>query len=195
MRATVVIPTYNEVANIAKLIERILGVAPNMNILVVDDNSPDATGTVVSRIAQINTNVNLLSRDKKEGLGPAYVAGFKKAKKQGVNIIYGDPTDIEILDYAQVDEAKIIILAVPERSVQEAIVISARKLNRGIFIISRVHRQSDQVRMKDIGANLVVQPEFEASLSIIKKIYLWHKLDKEDIINKIRRLKVEHGIS
>ncbi|OHB17051.1 MAG: hypothetical protein A2749_02415 [Parcubacteria group bacterium RIFCSPHIGHO2_01_FULL_45_26] len=78
MRATVVIPTYNEVANIAKLIERILGVAPNMNILVVDDNSPDATGTVVSRIAQINTNVNLLSRDKKEGLGPAYVAGFKK---------------------------------------------------------------------------------------------------------------------
>ena len=67
MRATVVIPTYNEVANIAKLIERIFGAAPNMNILVVDDNSPDATGTVVSRIAQINTNVNLLSRDKKEG--------------------------------------------------------------------------------------------------------------------------------
>ncbi|MFA5770566.1 MAG: cation:proton antiporter [Patescibacteria group bacterium] len=119
----------------------------------------------------------------------------EKAKKQGANIIYGDPADIDILDYAQVEEAKIIILAVPERSVQEEIVLNARKLNRDIFIISRVHRQSDQIRMKDIGANLVVQPEFEASLSIIKKIYLWHKLDKEDIINKIRRLKIEHGIS
>lgn len=119
----------------------------------------------------------------------------EKAKKQGANIIYGDPADIDILDYAQVEEANIIILAVPERSVQEAIVLNARKLNRDIFIISRVHRQSDQIRMKDIGANLVVQPEFEASLSIIKKIYLWHKLEKEDIVNKIRRLKIEHGIS
>jgi CPA2 family monovalent cation:H+ antiporter-2 len=119
----------------------------------------------------------------------------EKAKKQGANIIYGDPTDLEILDYAQVDEASIIILAVPERSAQEAIVLNARKLNRDIFIISRVHRQSDQIRMKDMGANLVVQPEFEASLSIIKKIYLWHKLEKEDIMRKIRRLKIEHGIS
>jgi len=119
----------------------------------------------------------------------------EKAKKQGANIIYGDPADIDILDYAQVDVATIIILAVPERSVQEAIVINARKLNKDIFIISRVHRQADQIRMKDMGANLVVQPEFEASLSIIKRIYHWHKLEKEDIINKIRRLKIEHGIS
>lgn len=119
----------------------------------------------------------------------------EKAKKQGVNIIYGDPTDIDILDYAQVDEALILILALPERLAQEAVVLNARKLNRNIFIISRVHRQADQTRMKDLGANLVVQPEFEASLTIIKKIYLWHKMDKQDIINKIRRLKIEHGIS
>ncbi len=119
----------------------------------------------------------------------------EKAKKQGVNIIYGDPTDIDILDYAQVDEALILILALPERLAQEAVVLNARKLNRNIFIISRVHLQSDQTRMKDLGADLVVQPEFEASLTIIKKIYLWHKMDKQDIINKIRRLKIEHGIA
>ncbi len=119
----------------------------------------------------------------------------EKAKKQGANIIYGDPADIDMLDYAQVDEAKIIILAVPERSVQEEIVFNARKLKRDIYIISRVHRQSDQIRMKDIGANIVVQPEFEASLSIIKRIYRWHNLDKEEIVNKIKRLKIEHGIS
>ena len=119
----------------------------------------------------------------------------EKAKKQGVSIIYGDPTDIDILDYAQVDEALILILALPERLAQEAVVLNAKKLNRNIFIISRVHRQIDQTRMKDLGVNLVVQPEFEASLTIIKKIYLWHKMDKQDIINKIRRLKIEHGIA
>lgn len=119
----------------------------------------------------------------------------EKAKKQGANIIYGDPTDINILDYAQVDEALILILALPDRTDQEAVVLNAKKLNRNIFIISRVHRQSDQTRMKDLGANLVVQPEFEASLTIIKKIYLWHKMDKQDIVNKIRRLKIEHGLA
>ncbi|MCS6956677.1 MAG: cation:proton antiporter [Patescibacteria group bacterium] len=119
----------------------------------------------------------------------------EKARKQGVNIIYGDPTDIDILDYAQVDEASILILAVPDKSSQEAIILNAKKLNKDIFIISRVHRKSDQIRMKDLGVNIVIQPEFEASLSIIKKIYLFHRLKKEEIINKIKRLKIEHGMA
>lgn len=119
----------------------------------------------------------------------------EKAKKQGVNIIYGDPSDIDILDYAQVDEAAILIMAVPEKYIQEAIILNARKLNRDIFIISRVHRERDQTRMKDLGVNLIIHPEFEASLSIIKKIYHWHKLGKEEIINKIKRLKIEHDIA
>lgn len=118
----------------------------------------------------------------------------EKAKKQGVNIIYGDPSDIDILDYAQVDEASILIMAVPEKYIQEAIILNAKKLNRDIFIISRIHRERDQSRMKDLGVNLIIQPEFEASLSIIKKIYRWHKLDKEEIVNKIKRLKIEHGV-
>lgn len=119
----------------------------------------------------------------------------EKAKKQGVNIIYGDPTDLDILDYAQVEDALILIIAVPERASQEAIVLNAKKLNKDIYIIGRVHRQKDQNRMKDLGVNLVVQPEFEASLSIIKRIYLLHKIDKADIVNKIKRLKIEHGLA
>ncbi len=118
----------------------------------------------------------------------------EKAKKQGVNIIYGDPSDIDILDYAQVDEARVLILAVPERNIQEAIILNAKRLNKDIFIISRVHKQQDQIRMKDLGVNIIIQPEFEAALSIIKKIYLLHRLDKEEIVNKIKRLKIEHGI-
>ena len=86
-------------------------------------------------------------------------------------------------------------MALPEKNIQETIVINAKKLNRKLYLISRVHKERDQARMKDLGVDLVIQPEFEASLSIIKKVYLWHKLDKEDIINKIKRLKIEHGIS
>ena len=118
----------------------------------------------------------------------------EKARRSGVNIIYGDPTDIDILDYAQVEEAIILVLAVPESHTQEAIVLNAKKLNRGIYIISRVHREADQSRMRDLGVNLVIQPEFEASLSIIKKIYLWHNMEKGDIVSKIKRLKIEHGL-
>ncbi len=119
----------------------------------------------------------------------------EKAKKEGVNIIYGDPSDIDILDYAQVEEAIILIIALPERLAQETVVLNAKKLNSTIYIISRVHKEADQRRMKDLGVHLVVQPEFEASLSIIKKIYLLHKLPKEEVVNKIRRLKIEHGLS
>lgn len=71
----------------------------------------------------------------------------------------------------------------------------AKKLNSKLFIIGRVHKEIDQIRMKDLGVDLVVQPEFEASLSIIRKIYLWHKIDKIEIINKIKRLKIEHGLT
>jgi CPA2 family monovalent cation:H+ antiporter-2 len=119
----------------------------------------------------------------------------EKARKEGVNIIYGDPTDRDILDYAQVDEARILILAVPETFSQEAIILNAKKLNPKIYIISRVHKETDQRRMTDLGVDIVVSPEFEASLSIIKKIYLWQHLSKDEIINKIRRLKIEHGLS
>ncbi len=118
----------------------------------------------------------------------------EKARKEGVNIIYGDPTDRDILDYVQVDEAKILILALPERFSQEAIILAAKKLNPKIFVISRVHKEADKQRMKDLGANIVISPEFEASLSIIKKIYLWRQLSKEEIINKIKRLQIEYGL-
>lgn len=119
----------------------------------------------------------------------------EKAKRHGANIIYGDPSDADILDYAQVKKATILIIAVPDRHSQEMIILNAKKLNSKLFIIGRVHKEIDQIRMKDLGVDLVVQPEFEASLSIIRKIYLWHRIDKIEIVNKIKRLKIEHGIT
>ena len=129
----------------------------------------------------------------KKAIDGAYTV--EKAKKHGANIIYGDPSDPDILDYAQVEKATILIIAVPDRHSQEMIILNAKKLNSKLFIIGRVHKEADQIRMKDLGVDLVVQPEFEASLSIIRKIYLWHKIDKIEIVNKIKRLKIEHGLS
>ncbi len=119
----------------------------------------------------------------------------ERAKREGVNIIYGDPSDIDILDYVEIDEALILILAVPDKNTQEAIILNAKKLNPKIFIISRIHKEADKRRLRDLGVDLVVQPEFEASLSIIKKIYLWNKLSKQEAFNKIKRLKLEYGLS
>lgn len=116
------------------------------------------------------------------------------AKKQGVNIIYGDPTDINILDYAEVENANALISVVPESFSQEAIVLNAKKMNSNIFVIARVHKKDDQQRMRDLGVDLVIHPEFEASLSIIKKILYMFKLSKEEIIGKVKRMKIEHGM-
>lgn len=118
----------------------------------------------------------------------------EKAKKEGVNIIYGDPTDIDILDYVQVDEAKALISVVPGKFSQETIVLNAKKLNPKIVIFNRIHQEGEQQRMKDLGVEVVVQPEFEASISIIRKILLWQGMDREEIARKIKRLKIEHGM-
>jgi|RhiMetdeSRZDD1v2_1073273.scaffolds.fasta_scaffold136860_2 dolichol-phosphate mannosyltransferase len=84
---TVVIPTYNERENIGALIERILEL-PRFRILVVDDNSPDGTATIVAQAANREPRVGLLSRPGKLGLGTAYIAGFRRALAEGASYIY-----------------------------------------------------------------------------------------------------------
>lgn len=79
MKVLVIIPTYNESDNILKTIELVFDSAPKVDVLVVDDNSPDKTGNLVKKLMKTEKRVNLLAREKKEGLGTAYVAGFKYA--------------------------------------------------------------------------------------------------------------------
>ena len=89
MNAIIVIPTYNEAQNIEHIIDRIhfQGIR-NLDILVVDDNSPDGTADIVEKIAQAESNVYLLKRPKKAGLGTAYVAGFKYALERNYDYIF-----------------------------------------------------------------------------------------------------------
>ncbi len=83
MDSVIVIPTYNERENLESLLDAIRIVVPDTHVLVVDDNSPDGTGDIADRIAQETTQVHVLHRAGKEGLGTAYVAGFRYALEQG----------------------------------------------------------------------------------------------------------------
>jgi len=118
----------------------------------------------------------------------------EKERKRGTNIIYGDPTDIDILNFAQCETASAIISAVPDAFSQEMIVLNAKMLNTRIKVLSRVGLEKQQRRLKDLGAEVVIQPEFEAALSIIRNILLGYNLSKKDIVGKIKRLKLEHGM-
>jgi len=88
-KALVVIPTYNEVENIERLIRNIFSLQREFNILVVDDNSPDGTGeTVTSLIASFPGRLFLIERSGKLGLGTAYITGFKWALAEGYDYIF-----------------------------------------------------------------------------------------------------------
>jgi dolichol-phosphate mannosyltransferase len=78
-RALVIVPTYNERENVRRLIEAVLEKDARIDMLVVDDGSPDGTGAIVQEIAAVNGRVHLLSRPRKMGLGTAYIAGFRWA--------------------------------------------------------------------------------------------------------------------
>lgn len=85
----VIIPTYNESENIAKIIPDILKYSKDeVDIAVVDDNSPDGTADVVRKFQKESENIILINRLKKEGLGKAYVAGFEYALKNGYEFIF-----------------------------------------------------------------------------------------------------------
>ena len=87
-RALVIVPTYNERFNIARLIPAILAQDPSLEILVVDDASPDGTGAIVDGIATNNQRVHVIHREGKLGLGTAYIAGFQWALERKYDLVF-----------------------------------------------------------------------------------------------------------
>jgi dolichol-phosphate mannosyltransferase len=87
-RALVVVPTYNERTNIPLLVPAILRQDPRLDVLVVDDNSPDGTGQLADDLARADSRVHVLHRPAKEGLGRAYLAGFAWGLEQGYDYIF-----------------------------------------------------------------------------------------------------------
>ncbi len=87
MKAIVVIPTYNERDNIERLVSLVQAQHDGIEVLIVDDNSPDGTGAIVDRLAAANPRVHILHRAGKLGLGSAYREGFKMALELGADYI------------------------------------------------------------------------------------------------------------
>jgi dolichol-phosphate mannosyltransferase len=98
-KAVVCLPTYNELENLGPML-RALG-DKDVRVLVIDDNSPDGTGELADRLAQELGYVDVLHRERKEGLGPAYLAGFRRALSDGAEFVLEmdcdfshDPNDV-----------------------------------------------------------------------------------------------------
>jgi dolichol-phosphate mannosyltransferase len=133
MRATVCLPTYNERENLEPML-RALG-AHGVRVLVIDDNSPDGTGELAERLAAELDYVAVLHRSAKSGLGPAYLAGFRAALKDGAERILEmdcdfshDPNDVPRL-LAATDDAD---LALGSRYVRDGAVRNWGLLRRAI---------------------------------------------------------------
>lgn len=113
----IVVPTYNERENLPPLSQRLLRLSTPVDILVVDDNSPDGTGRIADELAQKNPAVHVLHRSEKRGLGRAYLAAFKWALEHGYEFVFEldsdfshNPDDIPMfLKTAREQEADLVL--------------------------------------------------------------------------------------
>jgi len=88
MRALVILPTYNEIENLPRIVPQILEVDPDLEVLVVDDGSPDGTGKEADRMAEVNPRLSVIHRASKMGLGSAYITGFKYGIEKGFDYLF-----------------------------------------------------------------------------------------------------------
>jgi dolichol-phosphate mannosyltransferase len=93
-RALVIIPTYNERENLTKVVPLVLEQDLRLHVLVVDDNSPDGTGDLADALAEADPRVHVLHRAGKQGLGTAYVAGFRWAIEQRYDYVFEMDADL-----------------------------------------------------------------------------------------------------
>jgi len=133
LSVTVVIPTYNEVANLEAIVRGIRSVVTDARIIVVDDNSPDGTGDLADRLARDLTHVEVIHRPIKNGIGPAYIAGFQEALAGTGDLIVTMDADGS---HASADLTRML-----EAVADADLVIGSRYVNGGRTIGWPRHRQ------------------------------------------------------
>jgi dolichol-phosphate mannosyltransferase len=114
-RSLIIIPTYNELDNVQKLVPDVLSRYKDLDILIVDDNSPDGTGDYIENLGKTMQGVKLLRRPEKMGLGTAYIDGFKYALKENYSYIFEMDADFshdpkEIKNFLKAIKNKDLIL-------------------------------------------------------------------------------------
>jgi dolichol-phosphate mannosyltransferase len=126
-KSLVIVPTYNELENLPKLIPIVLSQDESIHILIVDDGSPDQTGAFVKEEMKKNDRIHLLEREKKMGLGTAYLAGFKYALQNNYDFIFEMDADFS----HDPNELKNFLIAIKEND----LVLGSRYIN-GVRVLN-----------------------------------------------------------
>jgi len=118
----------------------------------------------------------------------------REIESSGGRVIYGDPSEREVLEAAGISTAKAIVIAIPDRQVQESIITIVQTTAPNLKIISRVHKDEDFERVKSLKVDKIVQPEFEAAVAIIRSMLVSMGKSKEEINKKISSLRHNHSL-
>lgn len=118
---------------------------------------------------------------------------IRTLKLEGKKVVFGDPTELSVLDFARVDKARLVIVAIPDFFSQKMVISNVRSLNKKVTIICRSHLDEDNDTLKLMGAEYVVYPEFEAALSISHRVLQIFGREKEEIINELKKLRKSHS--
>lgn len=113
-------------------------------------------------------------------------------RRLGTPVIYGDPVEPEVMDAAGLKNAKAVVLAIPDTVTQESLIAHIQTVAPTAKIISRAHLDEDWEKFKVLKVDKVVQPEFEASVAIIKSILTSMGKSKEDIAQSLKKLRLSH---
>jgi CPA2 family monovalent cation:H+ antiporter-2 len=117
----------------------------------------------------------------------------QEVRMKGIPVIYGDPAEPEILDYADIRDARAIVVAIPDRVIQEEVVTRVQTVAPEVKIISRVHFDEDWERLKTFKVDKIIQPEFEAALAIVRSILVSFGKSKEEVARKLKSLRQSHS--
>jgi len=143
-RIVVLIPTYNERENLAAIVSRLRATVPEADVLVLDDNSPDGTGAVADQLVADDTQVAVLHRERKEGLGTAYLAGFAWALERGYDVL----VEMDADGSHQPEQLRTLLLALADADV----VLGSRWVPGGSVVNWPLHRKA-----LSIGGNVYVR--------------------------------------
>jgi CPA2 family monovalent cation:H+ antiporter-2 len=114
-------------------------------------------------------------------------------KERGEAVIYGDPTEPEVLEAAAIRGAKAIVIAIPDRFAQEALVTHVQTIAPEVKIITRVHQDEDWEKLRALKVEKLVQPEFEAAMAIVRGLMSTSGKSKEEVSQLLKSLRLSHS--
>jgi CPA2 family monovalent cation:H+ antiporter-2 len=119
----------------------------------------------------------------------------REVRAKGLPIIYGDPAEPEVLDSAGIHKAKAVVIAIPDRVTQEELIAHVQTTHPSVKIISRAHFDEDIDKLELLKVDKVVQPEFEASIGIVRSIFKSMGKPKEEVRKRIANLRRSKAMS